>query len=86
MEKLEEELHELRTRRETLYSTLYPGGEPKPREEMVREHKKEVQHHINQLHAYNETKDACMRLVGLIAQSRNVPVGEIMDEIGVEDD
>lgn len=86
MDKLQLQISELQTQRESLYSFLYPEGEPNSRDELTRLHKFEIQSHIDKLHTYNETKDGCMNLIGLIAQSRNVPVGEIMDEIGVESD
>lgn len=82
-EQLTCELRDLEMQLDSLYTFLYPEGEPHSREELTRLHKLEIQSHIEKLHIYNETKDGCMKLIGLIAQSRNVPIGDIMDEIGV---
>lgn len=45
---------------------------------------KVVKQHIKQLKEYNELKDTALNLIQLIADQRQVRLGVVMDEIGVE--
>lgn len=47
---------------------------------------KETKQHINQLKNYNELKDLSMKLIQLIADSRQETLRAIMDEMGIKDD
>lgn len=45
-----------------------------------------VKRHIRQLKAYNELKDSAMSLMAMIADQRQIRLGDVMREIGVVDD
>ncbi|KAI5818622.1 Swi5-domain-containing protein [Pyronema omphalodes] len=44
-----------------------------------------VKRHIRLLHEYNEVRDVALGLVGLVAEARGVPVGEVLRECGIEE-
>jgi nitrate/nitrite-specific signal transduction histidine kinase len=45
-----------------------------------------VKRHIKQLKIYNELKDTALSLMTLIADQRQIRLGDVMKEIGVEAD
>lgn len=83
LEKLREKLRVTQQEHEKLADELRSDGDE---EFDIKKYEKETKSHIQQLKQYNELKDLSMKLIQMIADSRQETLRAIMDEMGVEDD
>lgn len=56
-------------------------------ETVMKDAKEVIKRHIQRLHRYNEVKDVAQGLMGMVAEARDVRVGELYEhgEFGVDE-
>lgn len=84
IEKLKEKLGELQAEHKELREEL--DGTNNKEDFNIKVYEKETKKHIQQLKKYNELKDVSMKLIQMIADSRQETLKTIMDEMGIDDD
>ncbi|GMM30237.1 hypothetical protein DAMA08_029820 [Martiniozyma asiatica (nom. inval.)] len=75
-DKINQLLSQLKIEHDELLTNLSPARQ-------FNELEREAKNYIAKLHEYNELKDAAIAMIKLIAESRSVKFGDILDEIGV---
>lgn len=85
IEKLRKKLDELKLEHKKLRDEL-GGSNNEDGNFDIKVYEKETKIHIQQLKKYNELKDLSMKLIQMIADSRQETLKTIMDEMGIENE